>query len=63
MPDVRARAERGPALLSPSRLLNPSPCFVLVTFPFVNQERDFQEGLLYTELITHLSKSTTLKGA
>lgn len=38
------------------------PRFVLVTFPFVNQKRDFQEGLLYTELITHLSKSTTLKG-
>lgn len=43
-PDARACAEDGPALLSPSWLLNPSPHFVFVIFPFVNQERGFQEG-------------------
>lgn len=63
MPDAKACAEHSPALLSPSQLLIPSPCFVLVTFAFVKQERNFQEGLLYAKLITHLSKSTTSKGA
>lgn len=63
MPDVKAHAEHSPALLSPSHLPNSSFCFVLVTFPFANQERDFQGGLLYTKLIPHLSKSTTLNGA
>jgi len=52
-----------PAHGSPPRLLKPSPWFVLVTLPSVNQERDFQEGLLYAKLIIRLSKSTTLRGA
>lgn len=38
------------------------PRFVPITVPFVNQERDYQEELQYTKLITHFSKASTLKG-